>query len=121
MKRSLLILCLLSLVLLTAAAEINLGEFPVGNWLDSNYNAVWEFTSNNIRILDMQGGLYYDFRTATIEDFMVGGGMDGLELSFYCPETMKTYIFVKGLTGSSLVMKIQRANKPEYKVTMPKQ
>jgi len=121
MKRILLTLGLLSLVLFSVSAEIDLGEFPVGKWLDPNYSAVWEFTSNNIRILDREGDVYYDFSTATIEDLKVGAGMEGLELSFYCPESMKTYIFIKGLTGSGLVLKIQRAGKPEYSVDMPKQ
>jgi len=113
------------IILLTATAlsadPIQLGDFPVGQWLDANYNAVWDFTSNNIRILSVNGTVLYDFSEKTIRDFKVilEGTQPGI--SFTCPESGRTYKFLKPILGTDLNMRIQRSGLPEYSVTMKKQ
>ena len=103
------------------ADPIQLGTFPVGKWLDPNYDAVWDFSSDNIRILSKQGKVLYDFSDKTIQDFKVF--MDGTQpgISFSCPEAGRSYRFLKPLVGSDLVMDIQRDRKAKYSVTMKKQ
>jgi hypothetical protein len=112
------------IVLLAAASlfagPIQLGNFPVGQWLDPNYDAVWDFSSDNIRILSLDGKVLYDFSGKTIQDFKVF--MDGTQpgISFSCTESERAYRFLKPLTGSDVVMEIQRSGKPKYSVTMKK-
>jgi len=120
MKR--LIVCLI--VLFAAASvhaePIDLGNFPIGQWLDHNYDAVWDFSSGNIRILGLDGRVVYDFSEKTILDFKVI--FDGIQpgISFTCPEAGRSYRFVKPLTNSDLVMEIDRRGLPTYIVAMKK-
>lgn len=102
------------------AAEINLGAFPLGTWLDDTYEAYWEFTTGNIRILDAAGNVYYDFGDKTLKDFKVGAS-GGAQLSFSCVETGKRYTFTKPLTNSSMKLEIEKPDKPLYSVDMAKQ
>lgn len=104
------------------AANINLGTFPTGKWLDANYDAVWEFSVNNIRILSTSGAVLYDFSTKTVNDLKVG--LDGTSpvLSFTCPESERTYRFVKKIAANTdLVLEISRSGYPPYSVTMKMQ
>jgi hypothetical protein len=106
---------------LVMAEGIELGTFPLGSWKDANYEAVWEFSSGNVRILSPAGEVYYDFGKATVEGLKVGleGGM--VTLSFSCSETGKSYKFTKPLTEAGLILEIDRPAQPHYKVSMPKQ
>ena len=107
MKKILVITALLLIVGGSIFAQgIDIGEFPVGNWVDDTYDAVWEFSSNNIRILDVDGNVYYDFKGKTIKDFKAGVNMDGIAISFYCDETGKTYRIVKPPTNTNLELTI---------------
>lgn len=103
------------------ADDIDLGDFPLGSWLDANYDAVWEFTTGNIRILSPSGELYFDFQARGIEDFKVGVGLEGPFITFTCAEVGKSYKLVKPLTSSSLILEITRTGLPLYRVDMPKQ
>lgn len=103
-----------------AAAEINLGAFPLGTWVDANYDAHWEFTSGSIRILSPAGDVHYDFSDKTLEEFRVGAS-GGATLSFSCVETRKRYTFTKPLTSSGMTLKIEREGKPDYTVEMKKE
>jgi hypothetical protein len=103
------------------AGPIQLGSFPVGKWLDPNYDAVWDFASDNIRILSPSGKVLYDFSDKTIQDFKVF--MEGTQpgISFTCPEAGRSYRFLKPLTNTDVVMEIQRNNMGKYSVNMKKQ
>jgi len=103
------------------ASPIQLGSFPIGQWLDHNYDAVWDFASNNIRILSPDGRVLYDFSTRTVQDFHVV--LDGLRpgISFACPEAGRSYRFVTTIPDSDLVLEIERSGLPKYTVTMKKQ
>ena len=119
-KRIALILVLALIALVPVAAQaINLGNFPLGSFVDPNYDAVWEFTSGNIRILDMNGTVIFDFGQNTIRDFRVG--LDGLNplVSFSCDESQRTYRFVKPLNRNVVIMTINAPWNPNYQVEMP--
>ena len=120
MKKLIVALIILFFVTPLFADSIQLGNFPVGQWLDTNYDAVWDFTSSNIRILSRDGRVLYDFSDKTIQDFKVF--MEGTQpgISFTCPESGRSYKFLKPITNSNLSMEIERNNKPKYSITMNK-
>ena len=121
MKKLIAVLFILFAASMLFADPIELGNFPVGQWLDPNYDAVWDFSTNNIRILGTDGKVIYDFSTKTIQDFKVF--VDGTQpgISFTCPEAGRSYRFLKPLTNSNVVMEIERNAKPKYTVNMNKQ
>lgn len=122
MKRIVVILVLaLAFGGFAAAEGIELGNFPLGSWLDANYSAVWVFDSGNIVINSPSGELIYDFGKATVEDFKIGAEAGGATLSFSCKETGKFYKFTKPLSSSDLVLDIDPPWKVHYQVKMAKQ
>ena len=120
MKKIFAVLIILLTAVSLSADPIHLGNFPVGQWLDANYNAVWDFTSDNIRILSTSGRVLYDFSTKTILDFKVilEGGQPGI--TFSCVESGKTYKFLKPLLNTDVTMQIRRHGRADYHVTMKK-
>jgi hypothetical protein len=121
MKKMLVLLIVLACSASLFAADIDLGDFPVGKWKDANYNAIWDFASNNIRILDSNGAVLYDFANKTVNDFKFF--LDGMTpgISFSCVESGRSYRFLKPLTNTDVVMEITRTEYPLYTVTMAKQ
>ncbi|ULQ60764.1 hypothetical protein K7I13_05710 [Brucepastera parasyntrophica] len=118
MKKVFFALVVLMLAGTVSAADINLGDFPLGSWTDTNYDAVWEFTSGNIRILDLNGAVLYDFSDKTVNDFRVFLDGNSPAISFSCVESGRSYKFVKPLTNTDIQMEINRTSLPVYKVTM---
>jgi hypothetical protein len=121
MKKMLVVLIVLLATASLPADPIQLGNFPLGQWLDANYGAVWDFTSGNIRILSKDGKVLYDFSEKTIQDFKVIMEDAQPGISFTCPEAGRSYKFLKPLLSSDLVMEIERRSLPRYIVTMKKQ
>ena len=121
MKKVIAVLVILLVSSALFADTIQLGTFPVGKWLDPNYDAVWDFSTNNIRILGLKGEVLYDFAGKTIQNFKVF--LDGTQpgISFSCPESARSYRFLKPLTNSDVVMEIERISLPKYTVNMKKQ
>ena len=121
MKKIFAVLIIFLTAMKLSADPIQLGDFPVGQWLDANYNAVWDFSSNNIRILSTNGTVLYDFSGKTIQDFKFI--LEGIQpgISFTCPESGRSYKFLKPLTNTDVVMEIERNIYPKYSVTMKKQ
>ena len=121
MKKIFAVLIVLLTAVSLSADPIQLGSFPLGQWLDANYNAVWDFTSNNIRILSTNGRVLYDFSNKTIQDFKIT--LEGAQpvISFTCPESGRSYKFTKPLTSSDVTMQIKRYGRPDYSVIMKKQ
>lgn len=120
MKKALLLALLFCTTTIMAYSQgIDLGDFPLGKWNDSKWEAVWEFRSDNIRILDNDGGVYYDFEGKTIVDFSVKPSMSGVVLSFYCEETGKEYKFTKGVANLDLEMEIDTDSGINYKTKLP--
>ncbi len=119
------IIILTSLLLIAAgfvAAEgINLGSFPLGTWLDPNYDAVWEFTTDNIRILSTDGMVYYDFGEKTVKDFKVAVEAGKPVMSFSCDESRRSYKFTKPISNMDIIMEIDAPWYPDYRVEMKKQ
>jgi hypothetical protein len=120
MKKIFAVLIILLTAMTLSADPIQLGDFPVGQWLDANYNAVWDFSSNNIRILSTDGRVLYDFSGKTIQDFKVilEGTQPGI--SFTCVESGRSYKFLKPLLSGDMRMYINRPGRPEYSVIMKK-
>jgi len=120
MKKLFVVLIILLAAALLPADPIQLGNLPIGQWLDTNYNAVWDFSSNNIRILSTDGRVLYDFSNKTILDFktIMEGTQPGI--TFTCLESGRTYKFLKPLTNTDLVMEIKRNYLPNYTVSMKK-
>jgi hypothetical protein len=117
---------LFSVLILAAAstvfsADFNLGTFPLGKWYDPNYQAVWEFTSNNIRILGTDGSVYWDFADKTVKDFKVAVEGGAPVMTFSCPEAGRSYKFSKPLTNTNIIMNIVKESGIKYKVEMKKQ
>jgi len=121
MKKLIVVLAVFFAAVSVSADPIDLGSFPVGQWLDANYDAVWDFSSNNIRILNTAGAVLYDFSTKTIQNFRVF--LDGTQpgISFACPEAERSYRFIKPLTNTDVIMEIERSDEPAYTVTMKRQ
>ncbi len=121
MKRIALFAVVLALALAPAMAQgINLGNFPLGSWLDANYDAVWEFTTGNIRILAPDGSVHFDFGKEGIQDFKVGAGSDGPFITFSCAATGKAYKLIKPLLKADMTLEITRPKLPLYTVVMAK-
>ena len=121
MKRFALVLALVALLAVPAFAEgINLGDFPLGSWVDANYDAVWTFTTGNIQILAMDGTTVFDFDQAGVQDFKVGVGGDGPFVSFACAAAGKSYKLSKPVLKSGMILEIERSGQPSYRVEMAK-
>jgi hypothetical protein len=125
MKKIVFALALFIVLIGAASAQstIALGTFPVGNWEDANYSAVWEFSSNNIRILSPSGEVFWDFSAKGIQDFKVVTEAAGVGISFSCSEaglSGKTYKILSSLTSTGLTLTITQAELPLYTVKMPK-
>lgn len=121
MKKMIAVLVMVFAVSSLFANPIQLGNFPIGQWLDPNYNAVWDFTAGNIRILSPAGKVLYDFSSKTIDDFKIF--LDGIHpgISFSCPEAGRSYRFTTTIPNSKVVLEIERKVHPKYSVTMEKQ
>jgi len=121
MKKFIVILVMLFAASVLFANPIQLGTFPVGQWLDPNYDAVWDFSTGNIRILSPAGNVLFDFSDKTIQDFNVI--VDGIQpgISFSCPEAGRSYRFVATLPNTNVIMEIERKDMPKYTVNMRKQ
>lgn len=122
MKKFLVVLAFLLVASTFVTAEsIDLGKFPKGKWLDSNWNAVWEFGADSIRLLDTAGNVLFDFKDK-ITNFKVDVGVSEATISFTCKETERKYVFTKGVANLDLVMSIDPDwTVTDYKVTMKMQ
>jgi len=105
MKRILLALIVAAIVL-PAASALDLGDFPLGSWFDPNWNAIWEFSSGNIRILLADGTVKADFDALTVQNWKFGAGADGPYVEFDCEATGKHYKISKPLLKAQVVLEI---------------
>ncbi|MGC9313179.1 MAG: hypothetical protein ACP5IA_10850 [Sediminispirochaetaceae bacterium] len=122
MKRIIIIMSLLLIAAGIVTAEgINLGSFPLGKWLDPNYDAVWEFTTENIRILSTDGEVYYDFGEKTVRDFKVAVEAGKPVMSFSCDESRRSYKFTKPISNMNIILEIDAPWQSDYMVEMKKQ
>jgi len=112
MKRILLLTVLLFAAALVFGQNVDTSSLPKGKWVDHNYNAVWELSSDNIRILDTAGKVLYDFRNK-ISEFKITPGAAGVSFSFTCADAKRKYTFTKGVTDLDLVMEIKRDWRPD--------
>ena len=121
MKKIFLLLVLgLIAISFTAAEEIELGEFPVGEWMDANYDALWTFSSGNIQLFLTDGTLVYDFE-GEVENFNLNVTLSGLELSYSCKGTARSYKFIKGVSNTDLQLVIDTDSGIHYETDMKMQ
>ena len=121
MKKLIIVLVLLLAATALFAQKIDLGDFPSGKWLDPNYDAIWEISTNNIRILDSKtGDLLWDFSTKTINGLKPINVSRHAGLTFVCPEAERTYKISENLPDTDLTLVIDRDDKPTYTVKMKK-
>ena len=114
MKKAGFTLLLLSLLLIgLSAGDIDLGNFPVGKWVDSRYEAVWTFSTGNIQLFTTGGDLVFDF-DGKVDNFKVNGSLSGVEITFSCKETGRKYKFVKGVSNLDLQMVIDKDSGVHY-------
>ncbi|MCL2266456.1 MAG: hypothetical protein FWC17_01660 [Treponema sp.] len=122
MKKLIVVLVLLfALSTVTVFAQsLDLGAFPSGRWLDSNYDAVWEFAATGIRILDLNGNVLYSFSKLTVRD--LSAFLEGLNpgISFNYEDAGRSYRFAVLFSGN-LRMEITRPNQALYTVELRKQ
>jgi len=119
MKKIFAILLVLGIAVTAAFAADT--EFPTGKWLDKNWDAVWEFgIGNSLKLWNTNGDLIYDFSKDKITDLKLLPSQEGLVLSFTCPETHRSYKFVKPITLSAdLELEIDRDwTDEEYSTTI---
>ena len=121
MKKLIVILVLLFAVstVTVFAQSISIPAANVGKWLDPNWDAIWDLSTNNIRILDLDGSVIYNF-SGMIQNW--GVSMDGINpvVSFACQDVGKSYRFTFLLNGNWR-MEITRPNEPLYTVELLKQ
>jgi len=120
MKKVLFLVLILVLAASAVYSEgIDIGSFPAGQWLDAEWDAVWEFSAGNIRILDLQGGVIYDFADKTVNNLSIMPDTDGLVISFRCVETGKQYKFVKPINNPDLILVIDTSSGTHYETKLP--
>ncbi|MDC7234347.1 MAG: hypothetical protein PQJ58_14030 [Spirochaetales bacterium] len=102
-----------------AAEEIKAGTFPLGEWLDPNYDAVWAFQNQNT-MLYQNDELVYNFK-GMISDFKVGGDVSGMiEVKFRCDDTGRSYTFSMKKDSTDMTMYFMKDNGLDYTVVMEK-
>ncbi len=117
-KFTIMLVLLVSLGAVLTAEGIDLGKFPKGKWVDANWNAVWEFGAESIRILDTAGAVVYDF-DGKITDFDVDVSLTEAKISFTCADAERKYVFTKGIKDLDLDMEIDPDwTDTNYKVTL---
>jgi len=123
MKKLIIVLVLLFAAAALFGQSIKIGAFPAGKWLDANYDAIWEFSANGIRILDSKtGDVAWDFAGKTIQGFDVNLEGRQIGIKFTCPDAGRSYSFKTPSNGEGdIVMDIERDGLPKYTVTMKKQ
>ena len=100
-----------------------LAEFPVGKWLDANWDGLWVLNADgSIRLYDSRNGnLIYDFNGKT-KNFKFEPAGKSIKISFRCDDTQRFYIFEKAFEGTDMELDIDRDWTEEgYHVLMPLQ
>lgn len=120
MKKLIVLLILLFAASTIFAQSINLGTFPVGQWFDHNYNVVWEFSSDNIKILNASGETLYNFNDKVSDFKLTVSGMQPA-ISFKCDEAGRTFLITAGIPETDLTLEIGSDDVPKYSVKMQKQ
>lgn len=119
MKKLLFVFVLLSVAAGFAFSQgIEFSSLPPGKWIDANWNAVWEVTPTNLRILDLNGNVLFEFKGKTNQNFSIGSSSLGPFITFYTEETGKTYKITKTTGDVNVILEIDRPGQPHYMVEM---
>lgn len=97
----------------TDATKIHFpAEFQFGKWKDAKWGAVWEITSSNI-VLSKDGEVICSF-DGKIKNYNVLVGIKGLEISFDCDATKRSYKIVKPISAKTdLELDVVRHDVPD--------
>lgn len=117
-KRVFLALTLILAATAVYSVDLNIGRFSRGQWLDANFDAVWDFSSEGVKILKLDGSLYYDFNGKSINEFSVMPEDNGLAMTFRCLDTGKTYKFIKPINEPEIKLIIDKKNGTHYETIM---
>ena len=120
MKKIAMVLVMVFVAASLFAAPLPLGEFPSGRWLDKNYDAIWEFSSHNIRILGLDGRVHWDFSTKTVENLRQFLDGDNPTITFSCPEAERSYRLSVVRPENHMSMEFDKKNFGEYRIMMPR-
>ncbi|MBF9016487.1 MULTISPECIES: hypothetical protein [unclassified Oceanispirochaeta] len=121
MKKVVLFFLLAMLAVSVVSAEdINLGKFPLGEWLDTNYDAYWVFESDNIMI-KQNGAVVFDFKDQ-VENFKLEATMAGeVEMKFSCDEAGRDYTISNKMGSTDITLMFKRDDGVDYSVNMKRQ
>jgi len=120
--KKLIVVFVLLFAATTLFAQVDMGSFPTGSWLDHNYDAIWTFAATGITLKTTDGSFTYSFGRTNMENFRLS--MTGIQptITFSCQATERTYVFRASLPSTDIVMEIDNKNLPnKYSVTMKKQ
>jgi len=128
MKKLITVLVLLLAATALFGQAIKMTGFPTAKFLDApkggeyDYRAVWEFSANNIRILDTAGNVQWDFAGKTINDFKISTEGGVIKVTFGCAEAERAYTFNYDTSKPNEVeLVVGRSGLPLYVSKMPKQ
>ena len=122
MKKIIIVLFLLFAATVVFAQAIDLGAFPAGKWVDSKYNATWEFSKNSIKVTDNKTGESFNFAGQIQNLKLVDGGRSGVGLTFSSSAAGRDYTVTPAAPPSlDLTMVIKRAGLPDATLTLKKQ
>jgi len=112
------------LVLLFAATGLFAQDFsalPTGRWLDHNFDAIWEFSANGIKLSTAADGDIFTFTTRNIQNLRPSRSGTLAGIAFSCEATGRSYTFLINVTNNVMTMNIEREGRPNYQVQMQKQ
>jgi hypothetical protein len=94
-----------------------------GSWVDTNYNATWEISSDNIRILYANGTVAFDFRGQMQNFKPIIAAQPGF--SFSCKAAGRDYTMtikpsLTNPTAPDITLKIVRPNEKDYTTDLKK-
>lgn len=75
------------------------GDFNLGKWYDAKWDAYWEFSADNIKLYKGDQ-LICSFKDK-IENWKMQAGMQGVEFSFDCKATHRTYKVTKPISANT--------------------
>jgi hypothetical protein len=102
------------------ADEIQLGDFPRGQWLDTNWQAYWTFGDNTIELRDVKDKVMWDFAGIVSRQQVDTLANGNIRLSFACAKAGRTYVFEKVANAGPMLMQIRRSDGANsYRMELP--
>ncbi|MCQ2240755.1 hypothetical protein [Treponema sp.] len=88
------------------------GDFNLGKWYDAKWDAYWEFESDNISLY--KGDAKIVSFAGKIDNWKTTVSTRGLEITFDCASTNRSYKVTKPISASSdLELEVERHDVPD--------